>query len=236
MCGAGNHGKMLTPLGSMAFAPDERLFYTEKNTGVIRIMKDDKILQKPFAAISDVYVNWEQGLLGITLDPNYLDNRFVYLYYTVENEKGTPINRVVRFTDNNNTGTDLRVLLDNIPASRGYHSGGALAFGPDDKLYIIVGDATRDPSILIGKILRIDRDGTIPKDNPYPNSPVYTIGHRNMYGIAFDWKNGTGILAENGDELYDEIIWLKKVEIMVSPLFQPANIPPELLILEVFMH
>lgn len=231
--GAGNHGKMLTPLGSMAFAPDGRLFYTEKNTGAIRIMKDDKILQKPFASVSDVYVNWEQGLLGITLDPNYLDNGFLYLYYTAENKKGTPINRVVRFTDNNNTGTDFRVLLDNIPASRGYHSGGALAFGPDDKLYISVGDATehefaQDPSILIGKILRIDRDGTIPKDNPYPNSPVYTTGHRNMYGLAFDWKNGTGILTENGDQLYDEINLVEKGGNYGFPLFQPANIAPEL--------
>ena len=91
------------------------------------------------------------------------------------------INRVLRFTDSNNTGTNPTVIMDNIPASRGYHSGGSMAFGPDDKLYIAVGHATehifaQDPSIAIGKVLRVNKDGTIPLDNPYPNSPVYPLG------------------------------------------------------------
>ena len=126
----------------------------------------------------------------------------------------------------------MKVLLDNIPASRGYHAGGALAFGPDDKLYITVGDATehpfaQDPGILIGKLLRINRDGTIPQDNPFPNSPVYTLGHRNMYGIAFD-KYGTGLLSENGDYYYDEINLIQKAGNYGFPTFQPANRSPEL--------
>ena len=232
--GMDNHGIVLTPLSSMAFTPDGRLFYNEKNTGEMRVMKDNKTLPKPFATMADVYVDWEQGLLGVAIDPKYKENHFVYAYYTtIDEQSKAPINRVVRFTDNNNTGTNLRVLLDNIPASRGFHSGGALAFGPDDKLYITVGDATQheyaqDPSITIGKTLRINRDGTIPEDNPYPNSPIFTLGHRNTYGIAFDWGTGTGILTENGDQIYDEVNLIKKGGNYGFPLYQPANTPPEL--------
>jgi hypothetical protein len=121
--------------------------------------------------------------------------------------------------------------MDNIPASRGYHSGGAMAFGPDGKLYITVGDATehifaQDPSIVIGKVLRINKDGTIPQDNPYPNSPVYTMGHRNMYGIAFD-DDAIGLVTENGDVRYDEINLITKGGNYGFPTSQPANLPAE---------
>jgi glucose/arabinose dehydrogenase len=230
----GNDGKMITPLGSMAFTPDGRLFYTVKNTGEIKIIKDNKTMSEPFSTIRDVYVDWEQGLLGIAIDPNFQDNKFVYAYYTVIKDKSaSPFNRVVRFTDQNNTGAEMRVLMDNIPASRGYHSGGALAFGPDDKLYITVGDATeheyaQDPSTSLGKTLRINRDGTIPKDNPFPNSPVYTFGHRNSYGVAFDWSTGVGILTENGDQAYDEVNLIEKGGNYGFPFDQPANVAPEL--------
>ena len=231
--GNNNNGTQSTLLASMAFSPDGRLFYTEKNSGNIRILQDNKVLDRPFAHLSDVYVNWEQGLLGITLDPHFEQNHYVYVYYTARGiASSDPVNRVVRFTEENNEGKDVKVLLDNIPASRGYHSGGALAFGPDDKLYITVGDATehpfaQDPGILIGKLLRINRDGTFPQDNPFPNSPVYTLGHRNMYGIAFD-NYGNGLLSENGDYYYDEINLIQRGGNYGFPTYQPANRPPEL--------
>jgi glucose/arabinose dehydrogenase len=231
-----NPGSGTTMVASMKFAPDGRLFFDEKNTGEIRIMTpDNKILDKPFASVQDVYVSWEQGMLGLTLDPDFQTNHYVYVYYSAlvdtQNDGGKVINRVLRFTEKDNVGTDMKVLLDNIPASRGFHSGGALAFGPDGKLYVTVGDATehifaQDPSIVIGKILRINRDGTIPEDNPYPNSPVYTTGHRNMYGITFG-KDGTGVVTENGDFHYDEINVIQKGGNYGFPTMQPPNLPPE---------
>jgi glucose/arabinose dehydrogenase len=232
-----NSGTTITMLTSMVFAPDGRLFFTEKNTGAIRIMTtENKILDKPFASVQDLYASWEQGMLGLAIDPEFHSNHYVYVYYTAlvdtqDSDQGKVINRVLRFTDTNNTGTDVKIIMDNIPASRGYHSGGAMAFGPDGKLYITVGDATehifaQDPSIVIGKVLRINKDGTIPQDNPYPNSPVYTIGHRNMYGIAFD-NEGTGLTTENGEFLYDEINLITKGGNYGFPTLQPPNLPPE---------
>ena len=231
--GGKNNATVFTPIGSIVFSPDGRMFLSEKDTGKIMIMENNSLLPTPFASIDGVYVNWEQGLLGLAIDPLFQDNHFVYAYYTtINNETAEPINRVVRFTDKNNTATEMKILLDNVTASRGYHSGGALAFGPDDKLYITVGDATQhifaqSISTPLGKVLRIERDGSIPSDNPYPDSPVYTLGHRNMYGIAFD-DNGNGIILENGDVLYDEINVLKKGGNYGFPVYQPANQPPEL--------
>ena len=128
----------------------------------------------------------------------------------------------------------MKVILDKIPASKGFHSGGALAFGKDDKLYITVGDAAapvwhvqQNSSSPLGKVLRLNSDGTIPKDNPYPGSPVYNIGHRNMYGIAFD-DTGFGIVTENGASFFDEINSIQKKGNYGYPSYQPVDKSPEL--------
>ena len=204
-----------TPISSMAFAPDGRLFYTEKNSGNIRIMINNTVLAKPFASIPDIHVDFEQGLLGIAIDSKFIQNHYVYVFYNYDNYSISPETnvwaRIVRFTDVNNSGTNETVIFDKIPASvYGYHTGGALMFDKvDDKLYVTVGDAidakrAQNLSSLYGKTLRINRDGTIPDDNPFLNSPVYTYGHRNMYGLAFDDK-GNGIVTEPGPDSYDEI-------------------------------
>jgi glucose/arabinose dehydrogenase len=230
--GNNNHGKMFTPIGSMVFSPDGRLFFTEKNTGRIMIMENDSILEEPFVTITDHYVSWEEGLLGLAVDPNFEKNHYIYLYYTAL-KYGEPVNRVVRFTDINNTAAEEVVIIDDISASRGFHAGGALAMGPDNKIYITVGDATehelaQSTSVDVGKVLRLNTDGTIPSDNPYPNSPVYTIGHRNMYGIAFDNMSGLGLVAENGDILYDELNIINKGGNYGFPTLQIPNLPPEM--------
>ena len=232
--GNNNDGSQSTLLASMAFAPDGRMFFTEKNTGRIMVMKDNRILEQPFASVSDLYVSWEQGLLGIALDPKFTENHFVYLYYAaIDDQTDEVYNKVVRFTDNNGKGENMMVLLDRIPGVKGFHSGGALAFNPaDDKLYITVGDATehdfaQDPNTYLGKVLRINKDGTFPQDNPFENSPVYTIGSRNMYGLAFDEK-GYGIMTENGEGAYDEINLLQKGANYGFPSIQKPNMAPEL--------
>jgi len=230
----GNDAFYNTLISSMAFAPDGRLYYSEKNSGNIRILDSDGILlPKPFASIPDVYVDWEEGLLGLTLDSDFENNHYIYTYY---NYKDGPTNeifaRVVRFTDSNSIGKDFTTIFDRIPASKGFHTGGVIVNNKsDDKLYIFVGDATlkekaQDKTVLYGKILRINKDGTIPEDNPITNSPIYTYGHRNAYGIAFD-DDGNGILAENGPETFDEINLIQKGGNYGWPTLQQPNIAPE---------
>lgn len=231
-----NHGKMFTLLSSMVSAPDGRIFISEKNTGQIKILKNDVLLEKLFVVINDSFVSYETGLLGLAIDPQFENNYFVYLYYTAIKNDGDddrPVNRVVKLTDVNNTAVNMTVILDDIPASRGFHAGGAMAFGPDNKLYISAGDATRHESAqlnttLSGKILRINSDGSTPNDNPFPYSQVYTLGHRNIFGIAFDIGDKIGIATENGASLYDEINLIEPGGNYGFPTWQPENIPPEL--------
>ena len=234
LSGNKNDGRVSIQVVSMAFAPDGKLFFTEKNTGEVRIIKDNIVLPQPFVKIRNLYVAQHQGLLGITLDPKFVTNHYVYLYYTSkDNQSSSIFNRVVRFTESNNEATEEKVLLDKIPASlEGEYAGGALAFGLDDKLYISSGhanliDSVQNKSSLVGKILRIDRDGNIPSDNPFPDSAVFTLGHRNIFGIAFDKKTGTGVVTENGDAHYDEINILKKGANYGFPTTQPPDLSPE---------
>ena len=200
---------------SMAFAPDGRLFFTEKDTGDVRVMKDDKVLPEPFVRIP-VRVTGHGGLLGIALDPDFAINHYVYVCYVSYDDKTKKIfDKVVRFTEVNNKATAEQIIIRYIPGSSdGLHVGGALTFGPDKKLYVSTGfgstlDLKQNKTNLLGKVLRINGDGTIPSDNPFPHSPVYTLGHRNIYGIALDDK-GVGIVTENGGAHYDEINVLNK--------------------------
>ncbi len=223
-----------TLIASMEFAPDGRLFYTEKNSGNIRIMIDDSVLPRPFVSIPDVHVDYEQGLLGLAIDDKFRLNHFVYVYYNYKDENtGNIYAKIVRYTALNNRASDPLVILDKIPASsEGVHTGGALMFNPvDDKLYVTVGDAVENYraenlSSLNGKTLRLNRDGTIPADNPFPNSPVYTYGHRNMFGLAFD-ERGHGIVTEPGSAIYDEINSQIKGGNYGWPELQRPNVAPD---------
>jgi len=222
-----------TLISSMVFAPDGRLFFAEKNSGNIRIMVNNTVLERPFASIPNIHVDFEQGLLGLAIDSKFKNNHFLFAYYNYEDEKnGAVYARIVRFTDKDNSGSDNTVILDRIPASSsGFHTGGALAFNKeDDKLYATIGDgidakSAQNISSLKGKIIRISRDGNIPGDNPFSDSPVYNYGHRNMFGIAFDGR-GNGIVTEPGSALYDEINPQIKGGNYGWRTVQLANMPP----------
>ena len=141
----------------------------------------------------------EGGLLGIALSPNYESDRYVYAYYTTDTD-----NRVTRFR----LGEDPEPILTGIPVLT-YHNGGRIAFGPDGNLYVGTGDAgdtsnSQDLDSLGGKILRITPEGEVPPDNPFSNSPVYSYGHRNVQGLAWD-EGGQLYATEFGQNRYDEV-------------------------------
>jgi Glucose / Sorbosone dehydrogenase/Concanavalin A-like lectin/glucanases superfamily len=150
--GNNHQGSERTLISSMVFAPDGRLFFSEKDTGNIKIMENGKVKSKPFATLYDYHSNWEQGLLGLAIDPDFKKNHFLFLFYTtVDKDTREPFNRIVRFTDTDSQGVNETIILDRIPASNGYHSGGAVAFGLDNKLYVTIGDATVLSTLQVSK-------------------------------------------------------------------------------------
>ena len=192
---------------SMAFAPDGRLFVTER-PGRVRILDITARTSELALTLDDVYTQSEAGLLGLALDPQFSENRLVYLYQSARLASGGAVNRVVRYREAGSRLAERVVLLDNIPAAP-IHDGGRLRFGPDGLLYITAGDAAttsraQDLASTAGKILRINRDGTTPRDNPF-GSPIYSYGHRNPQGL--DWHPVTGDLwaSEHGNTGNDEI-------------------------------
>jgi glucose/arabinose dehydrogenase len=191
---------------AMAFAPDGRLFFTER-PGRVRIFQNGQLLPEPALTLSDLHTEGESGVLGMALHPSFASNGFVYIVYDVEDPNG-PFARLVRYRAVGNTLGEPAVLLDDVPAAN-IHNGSRVHFGPDGKLYLSFGDAAspsvaQDLAKLNGKILRLNDDGTTPRDNPY-NSPVWTWGHRNPQG--FDWHPSTGEMyeSEHGQIGNDEI-------------------------------
>ena len=192
---------------SMAFAPDGRLFVTER-PGRVRIFDITGGGSEVALTLTDVYTEGEAGLLGLALDPQFSQNGLVYLYQSARLSAGGPVNRVVRYREAGSRLAERVVLLDNIPAAR-IHDGGRIRFGPDGLLYITAGDAAntgraQDLASTAGTILRITRDGTTPRDNPF-GSPIYSYGHRNPQGL--DWHPATGDLwaSEHGNIGNDEV-------------------------------
>ncbi len=171
----------------LAFLPDGRMLVTERTGDVLLI--DPQSTSSRKAIFTHDEQRGEGGLLGVVLHPDFSVNKFVYLYMTAPGTEGETTNRVVRYRFENDALVEDRVIIAGIPGAI-YHDGGRMEFGPDERLYITTGDATRsqiaqDKNSLGGKILRLQDDGVIPTDNPFGNA-VYSYGHRNPQGLAWD--------------------------------------------------
>lgn len=195
---------------NMAFLPDGRLLITERNTGRIRVFANGQLAPNAWATVATVSdPSTEQGLLGIAVDPGFLTNGYVYVYFTTPNRTE---NRVGRFRDVGGVGTDLTILTapGQIPTGN-IHNGGRMCFGLDGKLYIATGDigqASQANSFVTpaGKILRYSVPNlTIPADNPIPYSSFYSYGHRNIFGIVAHPITGAVFASENGWMTTDEV-------------------------------
>jgi glucose/arabinose dehydrogenase len=182
---------------SFAFLPDGDALVTERDSGrLLRVSPSGDVGE--IQTLSDGG-SGEGGLLGVAVSPNYEEDRYVYAYYTTEKD-----NRVVRFR----LGERPEPILTGIPVNT-YHDGGRIKFGPDGMLYVSTGDAgdstnSQDRNSLGGKILRIEPDGSVPPDNPFPDNPVYSYGHRNVEGLAWD-AEGQLYASEFGQNTWDEV-------------------------------
>nr|MDQ3804698.1 PQQ-dependent sugar dehydrogenase [Acidobacteriota bacterium] len=194
---------------SIAFAPDGRMFFTER-PGRVRVFEQGRLRPEPLAVIEDVETRSESGLMGLALHPRFNENRLLYLAYAYE-QGGVKV-RVVRFRETGNALADRRLIIEDIPAAQ-YHAGTRLRFGPDGKLYVTTGDAARRElaqrlDSLAGKTLRLNDDGTVPPDNPFAGRKdarpeIWSYGHRNAQGI--DFQPGTGVMfqTEHGPSGFD---------------------------------
>ncbi len=181
---------------SLIFLPDGRALVSER-PGTVRLIKGGKLLQKPYAQINVEHIG-EGGLMGLAIPPTFAKKPYLYVMHTYR--KGDKLyNRVIRLKDRGNEGTLDRVIIDNIPGGT-KHNGGRIAFGPDGMLYITTGETfdaeiAQDLKSPGGKILRVTPEGSVPHDNPFKGSPVYSYGHRNPQGIS--WQTGTNKLFES---------------------------------------
>lgn len=190
---------------SMVFAPDGRMLVTER-PGRLRVISRGVLQQAPLFTFDDVESGAEEGLMGLALHPDFASNHLLYVSYATKSGGAMAV-RVVRYRETGSTLMDPVTIVDRIPAAR-FHAGCRLKFGPDRKLYITTGDATEKEfaqklDSMAGKILRVNDDGSIPADNPFPGSPIWTLGHRNPQGIA--WHPASGLLysTEHGPSTFD---------------------------------
>ena len=198
----------LTAPWALAFAPDGRTFVTERPGRLRMLTPDGALVPEPVAEIPGVAAEGEGGLLGLALDPAFATTRRLYLYHTYRDGGGLR-NRVVRYTEDGGRLGERTVILDGIPGA-GTHNGGRLAFGPDGRLYATTGDGAQralaqDRGSLAGKILRVGADGSVPADNPYRGSPVYSSGHRNVQGLAWHPQTRQLYATEHGASGNDEL-------------------------------
>lgn len=199
------------------FAPDGRIFVCQQNGAVRIVDAGGTLLPTPFLSIAVDFDGNERGLLGIALDPSFATNGYVYVYYsTVAPAMG---NRISRFTASGNTAVpgSEAVLLDLDPSDGPNHNGGDLRFGPDGKLYCSTGDRLDGANAQtltnpLGKILRLNSDGSIPTDNPFFNDPtpgvrkeIWAYGFRNPWRFVFQPGTGEPFIADVGEMSWEEV-------------------------------
>ncbi len=205
----------LSAATAMAWAPDGRLFIAQQ-TGALRVVKNGTLLATPFLTVT-VDSNNERGLVGVTLDPNFASNGWVYVYYTTP-ANGTH-NRLSRWTaagDVAAAGSEL-ILVELPPLSTAAnHNGGALHFGNDGKLYVAVGEnangaLAQDMTTPLGKLLRFNPDGTIPTDDPFYSSTsglaraIWALGLRNPFTFAIRRSTGAIMINDVGNSGWEEV-------------------------------
>lgn len=198
---------------ALAFAPDGRLFYTEKS-GRVRVVVDGELQGLPVISLpTDDF--FERGLLGIAIDPGYAENHFIWVYHTLPEgiEGDEAVNRVVRFVEQDGVGTDPQVALSvPVVTGAGNHNGGNLHFGPDGMLYVSIGENanpafSQNPDAIPGKIHRFlpTMPLTTPDDNPIAGNSLYALGLRNSFDFTFDPFSGALFATENGPDCDDEL-------------------------------
>ena len=193
------------------FAPDGRIFVLERG-GLIKVIKNGQLLPEPFADLPSE-ASGDRGLIGVAFDPDFgVSNHYVYFYYTGPDL----LNRLVRFDASGDVGTDGPfTLFQTQSLSQHLHVGGSIRFGPDGKLYFAVGDNgyasnAQDLTNPHGKILRINKDGTIPPDNPFVGQPgkveaIWAYGFRNPWRFQFDPVTGMLYGGDVGDFTWEEV-------------------------------
>jgi glucose/arabinose dehydrogenase len=200
---------------AMEFAPDGRLFVTEQG-GQLRVIKNGVLLPTPFLTVT-VDSSGERGLLGVAFDPAFATNGFVYVYYTAITPSAH--NRISRFTASGDVavaGSELPIVnLENLSSATN-HNGGAIHFGPDGKLYVAVGENANSANsqsltTRLGKILRLNADGSIPGDNPFfgtttgDNRSIWALGVRNPFTFTFQRTTGRMFINDVGQSTWEEI-------------------------------
>lgn len=198
---------------SLVFLPDGRALVSER-PGRIRLIRDGVLQEEPYAVLAaveggkgligfvlELTVGGEGGLMGLALHPDFPEEPYLYAMHTYRGPDGVK-NRVIRLEDRGDHGRFDKVIIENIPGGLN-HNGGRIAFGPDGMLYVTTGETfeaqlAADLNSLGGKILRLTPEGKVPEDNPFPDSPVYSFGHRNPQGLAWHPETGHLFASEHG--------------------------------------
>jgi glucose/arabinose dehydrogenase len=194
---------------AFTFLPDGRILYGERDTGNIQLFDPVTKNTKLLFTVPDVTSNGEQGLLGLAVDPKWPGSPYVYAYAT-RDLSGKLKNEIVKIKVVGDQGVSFKPIFKSNTTPGTYHDGGHIAFGPDKKLYAVVGEShspsnAQDLDSNAGKVLRMTKKGGAPKDNPFNGSLVFTYGLRNSFGFTFDPQTDLMWETENGPECNDEI-------------------------------